>query len=147
MFEFPCVAWRYPSCFLVRQSVYLQKNNLPFQSILCLLHAFQKKFKLSLVSRERNDREPNGEVYEVWVLRDIFGILSWVSQSATLWSINDNITFLSKLSWLYAFQANFKHWYVYREWNDREPMGEVWKILVSCEPVRVRKCRRLRCSP
>ena len=43
------------------------KNNLPFQSILFLLHAFQKNFKLYLVSRERNDREPNGEVYEVWV--------------------------------------------------------------------------------
>ena len=56
-------------------------NNLPFQSILSLLRAFQANFKLKLVSRQRNDREPNGEVYKFLVLRDAFGV---VFQSATL---------------------------------------------------------------
>jgi len=43
---------------------------------------------------------------------------------------NENLTFLSKLSLLYAFQAHFKHWFVYRERNDRQPNGEVCKMLV-----------------
>ena len=61
-------------------------------------------FKLKLVSRQRNDREPNGEVYKIF----------WfcVTLSALFFNLrhfrsgNDNLLFRSKLSLLYAFQAN-----------------------------------------
>ena len=48
---------------------------------------------------------------------------------------------------LYAFQVNFKHWFVYHEQNDREPKGEVCKILVLCDPVdQFQMCKFLRLS-
>ena len=68
----------------IGDTVYLQKIIYHFSRFCVCCMLSKKNFKLSLVSRERNDREPNGEVYEIWVLRDIFGIVSWVSQSATL---------------------------------------------------------------
>ena len=37
------------------------------QRIMSLLHAFHANFKLWLVSHERNSREPNSEVYKIFV--------------------------------------------------------------------------------
>ena len=48
---------------------------------------------------------------------------------------NDNLTFLSKLSLLYAFQMNFRHWFVYREQNNREPNDEVYKFWFRANPL------------
>ena len=44
-----------------------------------------------------------------------------------------------KFSLLHAFHANFKHWFVYRERNDREPNGAVYEIVVLCDPVDIRE--------
>ena len=61
---------------------------------------------------------------------------------------NDNLLFRSKLSLLYAFQANSSiGMFIVSEMTEN-PTAE-YEILVSCEPVdyfRARKCRRLRCS-
>ena len=57
-----------------RQHCRSANNNLPFQLILSLLQAFQANFKLLLVSRERNDREPNSKV-NIVILRDVFGVV------------------------------------------------------------------------
>ena len=68
----------------IGDTVYLKKIIYHFSRFFVCCMLSKKNFKLYLVSRERNDREPNDEVYEIWVLRDIFGIVSRASESATL---------------------------------------------------------------
>ena len=53
----------------------------------------------------------------------------------------DNYTFQSKISLLHAFQANFKHWFAYREQNDSESNSEVCGIFVLYDPVNVNSGR------
>ena len=58
--EFPCVAWRYLSCFLgetVRWHFWSANDNLKFQSKFSLLHAFQANFKQWFVYHEQNMTE------------------------------------------------------------------------------------------
>ena len=69
-----------------------------------------------------------------------WGVKFWISTCCVTWSelffrrdnrrhfpsaASDNKTFQSKFSLLHAFQANFKHYFAYRERNDRESNGEV----------------------
>ena len=136
MFEFPRVA--FSELFLgetVSDIVDLQTIIYHFSRswVWCMLSKRISGIRLLIVS-EMTDN-PTAKYVKFWFCVTLSELFFRWGNRQHFPSGNDNLTFLSKLSLLYAFQVNFRHWFVYRERNNREPNGEVYKILVSCEPV------------
>ena len=120
-------------------------NNLLFhiEFVACSPSKSQALVSFLSVKWQRNQRRS----ILFLVLRDVFGV-AFQSPTLSIWQWQFNISV--EVEFVVCFPSEFKHWYVYRVRNDREPNGEIWKSLVSCEPVdykfRARKCRGLCCS-